>query len=395
MKLVKIYTLVITIMLGSTCAMAQQNEQIVIGEKFKLHSNILGGEREIYISLPPKYDEHLQDFPVVFVLEAEFLFETTKSITQLLAMRSEMPSSIIVGIPNNTPEDRHEYTILPHGGRVYDHLKFFRNELIPYIEKNYRANKHRTIIGLSPTTGLVFEAFWGEPDLFTGYIGLTTHLVWNPRKGVKMIDKLISGITDPNHPKAAIYFVTADKDANRTAYAQQENAEAVEKLENLPKINVRFKFEILNNDEHYAVVPTGIRNAFKLIYPYHKSVFTTYRNSEKAVEDYRKHYKSLSEIYGFEMYPVEFGAPHSDSISGFAKYLHRFKNNKDAIELLRLGIDYFPNSANLHMKLAEAYKREGQTDLALEAANKSIRLAIKYRPYELNNFKEALKNIEN
>lgn len=390
MKIVKIYALIVMIMFVGPSMMAQQTKQIVIGEKFKLHSEILGGEREIYISLPPKYNEHVEDYPVVFVLEAEFLFETTKSITQLLAMRSEMPSSIIVGIPNNTPEDRHEYTISPHGGRVYDHLKFFRNELIPYIEKNYRANKHRTIIGLSPTTGLVFEAFWGEPDLFTGYIGLTTHLAWNPRKDVKMIDKLISGITDPNHPKSAIYFVTADKDVNRTAYAQQEYAEAAEKLEDLPKGNVRFKLEVLKDEEHYAVVPIGIRNAFKLIYPYHKSAFAAYRDSKNPVEDFRNHYKSLSSAYGFEMYPVEFGAPHSDSVTGFAKYLHRFKENKDAIALLQLGIEYFPNSADLYMKLAEAYKREGQGSKAAEMANRSVELASQYRPHELAKFRASM-----
>lgn len=389
----KVHLILFLVLLASQ--LQAQEQQPISGQKFTLLSNILGEEKEIYISLPPDYSEAINDYPVIYVLEAEFLFNVTQSITRILTLRSEMPFSIIVGVTNGGPGKRSELTLPTQGGRVTDHLKFFRNELIPHIESHYRVNEHRTIMGLSPTTGFVLEAFWSEPDLFSAYISLCTHLAWNPRKDVKMIDKLIEAITDPNHPKSTIYMGRADGDLEWNKFARTTFEEADRRLKTTRSEKVRFQLEALKDEEHYAMSPSGIRNAFKLIYPHGTSMFLTYRDSDDIAGDLKNHFENLSIAYGFSVYPVNFGEPHADSILGLVKYLTRFKKDHQAIELLELGLMYFPNSARLHMRLAGIYKQQGDNKKATDLGEKAINLATLYRSDLLSSFRDKLKSIKN
>lgn len=374
---------------------SEQKPGNVLGKRLTLQSKILGEDKELYISLPPDYDETVHAYPVVFVLEAEFLFNITQSITHILTLRSEMPASIIVGVTNGGPNKRGELTLPTQGGRVYDHLRFFRHELIPYVEENYRVNDHHTIMGLSPTTGFVLEAFWSEPDLFSAYISLCTHLGWNPRKNVTMTDKLIEAIKDPEHPRSSIYLARADGDLEWNQFAKITFEAAEQKLNGVSQENVRFQLEALEQEEHYAMAPVGIRNAFRFIYPEGTSMFLGYRDSEQIAKDVKAHYDKISKAYGFDVYPVNFGDPHSDSILGFVKYLTRFKKSDQAIDLIELGINYYPNSPDLYMRLAELYQEAGNVQKAVTFAEKSLSLARKYQPGKSSVLREKLNQIKN
>ncbi len=395
MKKVLIILLVLSTFSGQARQqVSEHNKQFILGKPFLLHSDILNEDKEIYISVPPDYHETVHDYPVVFVLEAEFLFNITQSITHILTLRSEMPASIIVGITNGGPGKRSELTLPTQGGKVYDHLQFFREELIPYIKKHFRVNDHRTVMGLSPTTGLVLEAFWFEPDLFNAYISLCTHLGWNPRKNVTMTDKLIEAIEDAEHPKSAIYLARADGDLEWNDFAKNTFQAAEEKLKKVSPKNVRFQLEALEQEEHYAMAPVGIRNAFRFIYPRGTSMFLGYRDSEQIAGDVKAHYENLSKAYGFDVFPVNFGDPHSDSILGFVKYLTRFKKADQAVDLIELGLEYYPNSPDLYMRLAELYQEAGDIQKATTLAERSVTLAEKYQPGKSSDFRERLNQIK-
>ncbi|WP_196137899.1 alpha/beta hydrolase-fold protein [Aliikangiella sp. G2MR2-5] len=359
---------------------------IVIGSKFNITSKILGEDKEIYVSLPHKYDERVHDYPVIYVLEAEYLFDSVRSIAKLMATRSHMPQSIIVGIANGSYSKRFDMDLPTHGGKPEKHLQFLKNELIPHIEKNYRANSHRTIVGLSPTNGLIFEAFWAEPELFKGYIALSAHLEWDPVKNVKLIDKFIDTITKPDYPKTTIYMGRAGLDLQEDPSYQKYYKEAADKLSKKPVTNVTYKIEILKDEEHYAMALPGIKNGFELIYPREKWTDFNFSWKDEPVEKIKRHYEGLSKLYGFDVYPIEDGHNYGSHLSGLAHNSSRFGKNKQAIEVLKLGIGYYPNSANLYMKLAEAYKKEGQQKLAKQANDKAVMLAEKYHPEDMKAF---------
>lgn len=410
MKLIKFSGLIILIILNSTCTNAQNNQSlpsqqdysdndlITIGNKLKLHSKVLGEEKEIHVSLPHKYDERVHSYPVIFVLEAEFLFEPTSTITKFMAARSKMPQSIIIGLANGDFEKRHEVGLKKWGGKPDKYLEFFKTELIPYVEKNYRANAHRTIIGLSPSTGFLFEAFLFDPNIFKGYIALSTHLEWDRVDGVNLIDEIISKIEDSNYPKATLYLGRADSDLEQPSVKIAFD-DASEKLrKSIPK-NVTCKIDILENEEHYLMSLGGIREGFATIYP--DSIWKNPgwigwdKNVNYADSYYRKYFGELSNIYGFDIYPVEDGHSYGYHFSGKIYSAKRWGTNKQVIELAELGVEYYPNSASLHMSLAQAYKLEGKLDMALNTGEKAIKLATTYHVDELEWYKKKFEELKN
>ncbi len=162
-------------------------EEIVIGESVSIFSEALGESRQIFLSLPDNYARNLHSYPIVIVFDAEYLFEIINSIVKIKTSRNEMPESIVVGIPNieNQRYDMAMKLSYPdgrtffgdaEGKKIKNYLSFIRSDLLPYLEKNYRINNHKTVIGMSPTFGPVLEAFWNEPDLFDGYIVLAAEL---------------------------------------------------------------------------------------------------------------------------------------------------------------------------------------------------------------------------
>ncbi len=409
MKLINFLTLIIFIIINSGCTEAQQSksisntvkkerinhsERITIGEKFKIYSKVLGEEKEIYVSLPHKYEERVHDYPVVFVLEAEFLFEAASTVTKYMAARSKMPQSIIVGLANGTHEKRYDLNLKKWNGKLDEYLSFFNTELIPYIEKKYRANSHRTIIGLSPTNGFLFEAFLSKPNMFKGYIALSAHLEWNRTEDIKLFDEIISIANNSNYPKNALYLGRADSDLILHSSAKDAYVDAKQKLIDQKPINATINIDVLDNEEHYLMSLAGIRNGFATIYPdslWRNPGWIGWDKDENyAINHYKTYYDKLSSIYGFDIYPVEDGHSYGYYLVGKAYSAKKWGTNKQLIDLLELGIGYYPNSANLHIMLAEAYYTKGDTKLASEIAKKAIKLAEKYHPEELEGYKKRL-----
>ena len=51
-----------------------KSEQIIIGDKIVIHSDILNEDRTILIRLPKDYDNAKMKYPVLYILDGEFFF---------------------------------------------------------------------------------------------------------------------------------------------------------------------------------------------------------------------------------------------------------------------------------------------------------------------------------
>ena len=57
-------------------------DKIVIGERYSITSAVLDEDRDVLISLPINYNRNIHSYPVIVVLDAEYLFEITTSIVK-------------------------------------------------------------------------------------------------------------------------------------------------------------------------------------------------------------------------------------------------------------------------------------------------------------------------
>lgn len=148
-----------------------QDVMVKIGQKDSIASEILNEKRNLIVSLPKDYETSNQDYPVLYLLDG---LESNLIDARLISYNLRM-ETIIVAIAN-TDRDRDMMPLSKPSYKVdnpqaENFLLFLENELIPYIERNYRTNGKRTIRGRSLSGLFVMYAFLSKPTLFDNYIG--------------------------------------------------------------------------------------------------------------------------------------------------------------------------------------------------------------------------------
>lgn len=151
------------------------------GGYFKLDSNELGRPFHIYIRLPSGYSEGNKSYPVVYVLDGDSLFPILAGNHLFLTYDDGVPEAIVVGISygsfdQDTNKRGVDFTApgadarQEQGGAPLFH-KFLELELLPTIEKQYRADAEKRILfGQSRGGFMVLYSAFTAPDLFWGRI---------------------------------------------------------------------------------------------------------------------------------------------------------------------------------------------------------------------------------
>ena len=148
----KTYTIILLISLGffNIPVIAQENDDPVsIGTYKKLYSKILNEERTLLVNLPRGYNETTISYPVLYILyggQVEGYFAEAVHIVDRLSVGSVIPDMIIIGIKN---VDRYR-DCLPinrngEAGGADKFFKFFKEELIPYVNKSYRTKDFKIL----------------------------------------------------------------------------------------------------------------------------------------------------------------------------------------------------------------------------------------------------------
>lgn len=337
------------------------SSKLYSGEVLSIKSAVLKESREIYISLPESYQYSTHQYPVIFVLDGEYLFSLANSIVKHQASRNYMPESIVVGLPNSTgkrmemameifDEEGEPFFYGENLGQTATFLKFVKQELLPKLEKEYRINDHRTIIGMSPTFGPVLEAFWNEPDLFSGYIVLAAEIGKYLKSGEKIADRLLRAFELEGRSRTGIYVGTSSKDIAKRGAAEAKlyldtNATNNDKFNK--KLN--YKFEIVPDEDHYGMAVKGIHHGLRTIYPADlwDISYRDFWRSKTPAKLLKETYKQLTSYHGFDVVPIESAFYSVNNLVKTAEILERQKRTSDLKDWLDIAIEYYPHSPRL------------------------------------------------
>ena len=115
-----------------------------------IYSKIQDEEREILIQLPLHYEINKElNYPVLYLLDGPDNINHTSGTLDFLAGNDNAPELIIVAIKNTnrsrdlTPTVDKEVSYPNGGGEKF--LDFIEQELIPYINTNYRTENYKII----------------------------------------------------------------------------------------------------------------------------------------------------------------------------------------------------------------------------------------------------------
>jgi len=141
--------LLIVILISIYGCNSDDNDVFVNEVSLSITSSITDIEYPINVFLPPGYNESNQEFPVVYALDGQVLYDGYAAIME------ETGTPVILVSIHEGPSGRRNIDYLYPGATTY--FSFLTTELIPLIEESFRASStNRTLVGVS-NGGLMVE----------------------------------------------------------------------------------------------------------------------------------------------------------------------------------------------------------------------------------------------
>jgi predicted alpha/beta superfamily hydrolase len=152
-------------------------------EERTLFCHTRGREYHLSVALPDGYATSARAYPVIYVLDGDFLFGMAAGLTRFSNWFRGVPEAIIVGISYGM-ESSDEWAQLrerdfkipevrdaPPDSAANLFLDALTREMIPFIEANYRTDpSDRCLYGYSSSGFFVLYALFHRPDAFRRYI---------------------------------------------------------------------------------------------------------------------------------------------------------------------------------------------------------------------------------
>jgi predicted alpha/beta superfamily hydrolase len=269
------------VVVGQNTEQASNNvKPFILGVIDEIQSSALSEKRILNIYLPEGYKKNdTTKYPVVYLLDGsadeDFIHIVGLYQFNNFPWIARVPASIIIGIasvdrrrdftyPTTIEKDKLKY---PTTGKSSQFISFLERELQPFIEKKYRANSSKTIIGQSLGGLLVTEILLTKASLFTKYIIVSPSLWWDNGSLLKRSSEILlaefndkvdvyigvgkEGLVPGDNPRVM------EVDANLLA----------EKIKATKSKTVNVYFDYLPNEDHATILHPAIFNALRVLYP--------------------------------------------------------------------------------------------------------------------------------
>lgn len=143
----------------------------------KYESEELQDIRTIQIHLPKGYErDSTTNYPLTIVLDSEYLYDLYVGNSKLFSHTDRAPKQIVVGIEmaetrlKDASIDETRKSSLTADSRSF--LKFIKEELLPYIEGNYKTSPFLTIVGNGISANLLTHFLRDDTPIFNSYVCL-------------------------------------------------------------------------------------------------------------------------------------------------------------------------------------------------------------------------------
>lgn len=354
-------------------------DDITIGKYRKLHSEVTNEERTLLVWLPRSYNDSVLSYPVVYLLYGQnisaYLLPTITAC-DMLAASGVIPEMIIVGVAN--AERYRDYSSVTDG-YIENTVKFFTDELFPFIESNYRTMNYRIVIG--PQAGAVFSFYTllKHPDLFNAYI-LENPFVWQNREILyHMAMNTLSGKMN------RFLFIKDEKDSRPESLETAGQFSAF--MDSNKPEGLRFYYS-LEEPSGYFVPPVPAKEGLqKLFEDYTLPADLKVEKVEDIIEYYRKTGEEFGVVFNI---PEHVLTMESDKLMVAKKYYEQ-------ADLLNYMLTIYPNSLNAIMRMGDLKKASGDNEGAIKYYDEFLRkspvdaIAIRNKREELA--KKMLENI--
>ncbi|SIP97074.1 alpha/beta hydrolase [Maribacter ulvicola] len=351
--------LIFAVLFGiSTYAQVKQE----IFESFKLQER-----RDVNYYFPENMDES-KKYPLIIVLDAEYLFEQVVANSKFYSRFHGMPQSIVVGINQSENDLRYEDCAfdldsgLPSekGKSFYE---FIGMELIPYLDLNYSTAPFKMIVGYDITANFMNYWLFKDNSIFDGYVSIS------PTLAPEMESRLPMRLG--TFENQIFYQLIIEGEASN---GKQRILAMNNDLKTIKKESLHYFFDEYSNADHISVATYGIGKAFDNIFGMFKPISpkeykTQILTSEEPVYTYLENkYQGIVDMFGFSK-PVELN--DIMAIYAASRKKEDFESLKPLSDLCK---EEYPETMLGFYFEAEYYEQLGEPKKALRTFEKSFQM---------------------
>jgi predicted alpha/beta superfamily hydrolase len=171
----------LSMILMLTSCKEEPNVDPAMVANLSIASGVNGATYDIKVALPANYSTSSEKYAVIYVLDGEENFNLVSNQCKEISNEHDVSNVLVVSIGYGNDRNL-DYTPTKTGdgtGGAPLFLKFIKEELIPRMEKDFRADttrSHRVILGHSYGGLFGAYAFGAHNDLFGNYILLSPSL---------------------------------------------------------------------------------------------------------------------------------------------------------------------------------------------------------------------------
>jgi len=373
-------------------AIASPGRVIPAGEQITLHSKILSEDRNVFVALPASYAYSNERYPVLYLTDAQYFFDQTRSTVAFLARERIVPELIVVGV--TSPDRTHDLyatradfkfngrTIpFPNSGNADKFLEFIAKELIPWTEKAYRTSDLRGLAGVSAGGYFALHSARIEPRLFQFVIAASPWLAWDDSKELKELLPFIASSRFQVRTLFLSYAAEGSEGPEMKANVETLVAALQDRNDSSLDWALRSYPEETHNTTVLKAYYDGLRMAF--------AGWNGPRDPKTnllvgSLEDLKAYYAKEGDRLGIRL------APPERVVNELGYQYLRTGSSDMAVTAFRFNVEQYPESANAWDSLGEGLERLGKRDEALASYRKAVALGEKNHVPNIEHLRQNL-----
>jgi uncharacterized protein len=371
--------------------------RIELGEARIVRSAILDEDRELQIVLPESYSRTTISYPVLFLLDgSSHLLHAAATVRFLAGARNRIPEMIVVAVPN-----RNRNRDMTPGPGAVTFQRVLAEEIIPWVERNYRAAPERIVSGHSLSASFAIHTMLNRPELFDAYVAASAP-VW---RYANFADEVKTGLPRAAKLGTAVYLAVGEHENDQLRGGMKSFAALLAAAP--PPTVPAWTFADMKDEDHSSTPQRTLYTALETRYGgWRFPFFENPEELEKAggLRGLEDHYRRFSQRFGYASPPPEArlqqiasiylaGARHDDLLQLASAYAAHYPTlsegvvNQVGYDLLKRGdveraltafkrnATSHPASPNVHDSLGDAYCRAGDREAALRSYREAARAA--------------------
>ncbi len=251
--------------------LTQAQKAITLGTSYEIQSTQLGEKRTVNIYLPDDYsDSTNKKYDVIYLLDGGVDEDYIHfcGLVQFFSFPwvNAIPQSIVVGIANTDRQRDMSFPTTakmdkkkwPTTGGSAKFMDFLEKDLMPYMEKNYRTNSNKTIVGESLSGLFACEVLMKKPAMFNNYLIISPSLWWD-NGSLLNYNPVLSATVPAKRTKVYIAVGKEGLGLSEEPHVMEVDANVMaDKIEALNNKNIKLQFDYFPEYNHATIGHFGL-----------------------------------------------------------------------------------------------------------------------------------------